>query len=182
MLLSSKTSEKSETFFEMDDDNEIDSDILMVSLDDIEPSGTKTTASASRPRSSKTLISTSQSSVDQSLPYINDSDVVSKRPRRSVRPSEPSTSSTVSSNEHVQAMKVANLVKAAEQSLKPTTPYIAMQNVNNMVWNRMRGKNKQMKRGQRGGKNRRSKTTAALLEQVNTAKSSVQSSDSDSDH
>lgn len=132
------------------------------------------------------------------LPYIDDTDVPLTRTRLSSRTSNQTSSSssataTVSQNEHVQAMKVANLMKAAEESLKPTTPYIAMRNVNSLVWNRMRGKSKRIKgatggRRGAGGSSKRLKTTTSLLEQVNsakeatTAKSSVQSSDSDSDY
>lgn len=235
---------QNETMFQLfdEDDDDIDSAILNVPLEQLPSSSTKRTGNSSKlsrlrvnvglpltatssqteagllsPAERGSLSKSNRPSVDggkssmafsqtkmnagdksaSTLPYIDDTDDLSSRTRRSTRSSNQTISSatTVSQNEHVQAMKVANLMKAAEESLKPTTPYIAMQNVNNLVWNRMRGKSKRIKgatSGRRGGAgasgpSKRLKTTTSLLEQVNSAKeaaakSSVQSSDSDSDY
>ena len=130
------------------------------------------------------------------LSHIDVSDVPltqGKPPLKVTNQTSSLTITTVSRNKYVQEMKAANLMKAAEDSLKPTTPYIAMQNVNNLVRNRMKGKLRHIK-GATGccrveryaGPSKRFKTTTSLLEQVNSAKetaakSSLKSSDSDSD-
>jgi hypothetical protein len=143
------------------DGDDIDSDILKVPL-------LHASTSSSATSSSKRKVSNSTTDVEASK----------KRPRISYKTNDV-FKTTVSSNKHVQAKKVANLLKAAEESMKPTTPYVTMKNVNNIVRSRMQGKSRQIQRTVSG--KRRYKQTNKLIEQVNMAKSSVQSSDSDSD-
>ena len=199
-LLSKSQNETFQLFDNYEEDGNIDSAILNVPLEQFSSSSTTRTRNPSKSislggsgspsstlQASASLFNQVESAVS-TLPYIDDTDVPLKRTSRYAKTSSQTSSSTVSQNEHVQAMKVANLLKAAEDSLKPSTPYIAMQNVNNLVWNRMRGKTKRIKQSQSSGggagkSSKRLKTTASLLEQVNlAAKSSVQSSESDSDN
>lgn len=181
------TTTQTESFeFEDSDGDDIDSALLEIKL----PTASSRTSNPSK--TSRHIGSSAQAIPNQTastLPYIDDTDVPSKRVKWSTKANSQTSSraagsSSVSRNEHVQAMKVSNLVKAAEESLRPAAPYLAIQNVGNMVWNRMRGKSKRIKTNNRSNATKRSKTTASLLEQVNNAKakSSVQSSDSDSDN
>lgn len=114
------------------------------------------------------------------------------RRNTSSKQSFPKTSSwntkakiTVSSNEKVQAKKVENLIKAAAESLKPASPFIKMQHVNNIVRNKMF---QQRKTVNNKGRKQKQKAAMSLLEEVEALKSSssaelkpLESSESDSD-